>query len=110
MVTCCSLQYCVNETNLDGHSNFVQIADLVPGSNYSCSVYASTIMGSGPPAMKSAVTEEESGLYCSSICMIINSICIELQNLDHLLTSFMQILQVQEHLNFNGNYQRNQTE
>ena len=119
IVTCSSQQHTVNRTKLDGHSNFVQIADLVPGSNYSCSVYASTIVGSGPPAMKSAVTEEESGLFFLFFLWVVlffnliinyNSLCIELQNLDHLLTSFMQILQVQKHLNFNGNYQRHQME
>ena len=88
-VTCSSQSHNVNKRI---NFNFVLITDLVPGNNYTCSVYGSTIVGNGPPEVKSVVTKEESEfLSCLIAIMYEHVIIICIQDRNHLLLHFMQV-------------------
>ena len=49
-----------NETRNSNISSSVNVPDLVPGTEYICSVIASTVKGDGPAAVMGVTTKEES--------------------------------------------------
>ena len=60
VLTCSSGGSIINSTRTSSLTKRVQITSLVPGTQYTCFVNASTVVGDGPAAVRSVVTKEKS--------------------------------------------------